>query len=158
MTAGVPLFVEYCEAVAAEIDVRRRWIGEQGRRKSFCFCELAERQVTTESSCEPSVDGRLWLLPACQLQSSASASGPSAIASRSGRLAAPCHRDHRVRVGVENLAPDELRRALCAAINHSFEFGPLNYFKSWDDRGAARGCREAAPGRDFTESRRSTLF
>src|SRR5713101_8225088 len=28
----VPLFVEHCEAVAAEIDIKRRWLGEQGRR------------------------------------------------------------------------------------------------------------------------------
>ena len=26
----VPLFVEHCEAVAAEIDIKRRWLGEQG--------------------------------------------------------------------------------------------------------------------------------
>jgi hypothetical protein len=26
----VPLFVEHCEAVAAEIDMKRRWLGEQG--------------------------------------------------------------------------------------------------------------------------------
>ena len=43
-----PLFVEHCEAVAAEIDVRRRWLGEQERRVSFGFGELAGRQVTLE--------------------------------------------------------------------------------------------------------------
>src|SRR4029077_18473893 len=32
----VPLFVEHCEAVAAKIDVRRHWLGEQERRVSFC--------------------------------------------------------------------------------------------------------------------------
>jgi hypothetical protein len=31
-TGDVPLFVEHCEAVAAEIDVKRRWLGEQGRK------------------------------------------------------------------------------------------------------------------------------
>jgi hypothetical protein len=30
--ADVPLFVEHCEAVAAEIDVKLRWLGEQARR------------------------------------------------------------------------------------------------------------------------------
>jgi hypothetical protein len=33
----VPLFVELCEAVAAEIYVKRRWLGEQGCRVSFRF-------------------------------------------------------------------------------------------------------------------------
>ena len=28
----VPLFVEHCEAVATEIDVKLRWLGEQARR------------------------------------------------------------------------------------------------------------------------------
>jgi hypothetical protein len=31
----VPLFVEHCEAVAAKVDVKRRWHGEQGRHVSF---------------------------------------------------------------------------------------------------------------------------
>jgi hypothetical protein len=34
-TEDVPLFVEYCEAVAAEINVKRRWLGEQGRVKKL---------------------------------------------------------------------------------------------------------------------------
>jgi len=37
----VPLFVEHCEAAVAEIDVRRRWLDEQGRRElSFSFVVL----------------------------------------------------------------------------------------------------------------------
>ena len=28
----IPLFVEHCEAVAAGIDIKRRWLDEQGRR------------------------------------------------------------------------------------------------------------------------------
>src|SRR5712692_8784556 len=40
----VPLIVEHCEADAAEIDVTRRWLGEQGRRGLTCFCDvLTER-------------------------------------------------------------------------------------------------------------------
>ena len=31
-SGDVPLFVEHCEAVAAEIDVKLRWLGEQARR------------------------------------------------------------------------------------------------------------------------------
>jgi hypothetical protein len=31
----VPLFVEHCEAVAAKVDVKRRWHGEQGCHVSF---------------------------------------------------------------------------------------------------------------------------
>ena len=53
-----------CEAVAAEIDVKRRWLGEQGRRVSFCSGVLPERHVTREVACEPSVVGSLWPLPA----------------------------------------------------------------------------------------------
>ena len=56
----VPHFVEHCEAVAAEIDVKRRWLGEQGRRVSFCSGVLPERHVTREVACEPSVVGSLW--------------------------------------------------------------------------------------------------
>src|SRR6202030_2547651 len=64
MRWDVPLFVELCEAVAAEIDVKRRWLGEQGRRVSFCFGALPERHVALEVACEPSVVGSHWLLPA----------------------------------------------------------------------------------------------
>ena len=63
-TGYVPLFVEHCEAVAAEIDVRRHWLGEQERRVSFCFGELPEQHVTLEVAYEPSVVGSLWPLPA----------------------------------------------------------------------------------------------
>jgi hypothetical protein len=56
----VPRFVEHCEAVAAEIDVRRRWLGEQERRVSFCFGELPEQHATLEVAYEPSVVGSLW--------------------------------------------------------------------------------------------------
>jgi len=51
----VPLFVEHCEAAAAEIDVKRRWPGEQERRLSFCFGELAELHATLEVAYAPSV-------------------------------------------------------------------------------------------------------
>ena len=60
----VPHFVEHCEAVAAEIDVKRRWLGEQESRVSFCSGLLPERHVTREVACEPSVVGSLWTLPA----------------------------------------------------------------------------------------------
>jgi hypothetical protein len=30
--------------------------------------------------------------------------------------------DEGIRIGVENLTPEELREALCTAINYSFEF------------------------------------
>ncbi len=60
----VPLFVEHYEAVAAEFDVKRPWLGEQGRRVSFYFGELPEQHVTLEVACEPSVVGSLWPLPA----------------------------------------------------------------------------------------------
>jgi hypothetical protein len=64
MLGDVPLFVEHCEAVAAEIDVKRRWLDEQGRRVSFCSGVLPERHVTLEVACAPSVVGSLWPLPA----------------------------------------------------------------------------------------------
>ena len=60
---GCPVF-ELCEAVAAKIYVKRRWLGEQGRRVSFCFGVLPERRVTPEVACAPSVVGSLWPLPA----------------------------------------------------------------------------------------------
>ena len=61
----VPLFVEHCEAVAAEIDIKRRWLGEQGRRGlSFLSGVLPGHHVTLEVACEPSVVGSLWPLPA----------------------------------------------------------------------------------------------
>src|ERR1700693_1519307 len=86
----VPLFVEHCEAVAAEIDVRRRWLGEQELRVSCCFGKLPEQHVTLEVAYEPSVVGSLWPLPASRPRSIASPSRQSAIASRFGRHAAPC--------------------------------------------------------------------
>ena len=56
----VPLFVEHCEAVAAEIDIKRRWLGEQGHRGSSCLSGvLPEQHVTLEVACEPSVVGSL---------------------------------------------------------------------------------------------------
>jgi hypothetical protein len=56
----VPLFVEHCEAVAAEIDIKRRWLGEQGYRGSSCLSGvLPEQHVTLEVACEPSVVGSL---------------------------------------------------------------------------------------------------
>src|SRR6266540_7114417 len=59
----VPLFVEHCEAVAAEIDVTRRWLGEQGRRElSLSFDVLAERHGALAVVCAPSVGGSLLLL------------------------------------------------------------------------------------------------
>ena len=58
----VPVFVEHCEAVAAKIDVKRRWLGEQGRRVSFCFDVLPGQHVTLEVACAPSVVGSLWPL------------------------------------------------------------------------------------------------
>ena len=61
----VPLFVEHCEAVATEIDVKLRWLGEQARRGlSFLSGALPGRHVALEVACEPSVVGSLWLLPA----------------------------------------------------------------------------------------------
>jgi hypothetical protein len=42
----VPLFVEHCEAVATEIDVKLRWLGEQARRGlSFLSGALPGRHV-----------------------------------------------------------------------------------------------------------------
>ena len=59
------LFVEHCEAVAAEVDVTRRWLGEQGRRGlSFSSDVLPERHGVPEVACEPSVGRSLLLLPA----------------------------------------------------------------------------------------------
>jgi hypothetical protein len=53
-------FVEHCEAVAAEIDIKRRWLGEQGHRESSCLSGvLPEQHVTLEVACEPSVVGSL---------------------------------------------------------------------------------------------------
>ena len=61
----VPLIVEHCEADAAEIDVTRRWLGEQRRRGlRFSSDVIAERHVTQEVACELSVVGSLWRLPA----------------------------------------------------------------------------------------------
>jgi len=68
----VPLFVEHCEAAAAEVDATRRWLDEQGRRElSFSFDVLAERYG------EPEV----LRLPAWPPRSSAGPSRPIAIAS-----------------------------------------------------------------------------
>src|SRR6516225_8489818 len=48
----VPLSVEHCEAAAAEVDVTRRWLDEQGRRElSFSFDALAERHGVPEVAC-----------------------------------------------------------------------------------------------------------
>ena len=59
-TADVPLFVEHCEAVAAEIDVKLRWLGEQARRGlSVWSGALPVRHVMLEVACEPSVVGSL---------------------------------------------------------------------------------------------------
>src|SRR6266516_3936634 len=44
-------------------DVKRRWLGEQGRRVSFCSGVRAERHVRLEVACEPSVVESLWRLP-----------------------------------------------------------------------------------------------
>ena len=44
--------------------IKRRWLGEQGRRVGFCFGALAERHVTLEVACAPSIVGSLWPLPA----------------------------------------------------------------------------------------------
>ena len=58
--ADVPLFVEHCEAVAAEIDVKLRWLGEQARRGLSVWSDaLAVRHVMPEVACEPSVVGSL---------------------------------------------------------------------------------------------------
>ena len=58
--ADVPLFVEHCEAVAAEIDVKLRWLGEQARRgRSVWSGALPGRHVMLEVACEPSVVGSL---------------------------------------------------------------------------------------------------
>jgi hypothetical protein len=58
--ADVPLFVEHCEAVAAEIDVKLRWFGEQARRGlSVWSGALPVRHVMLEVACEPSVVGSL---------------------------------------------------------------------------------------------------
>lgn len=64
-SGDVPLFVEHCEAVAAEVDVTRRWLGEQGRRGlSFSFDVFPERHGGLEVAYEPSVGESLWRLPA----------------------------------------------------------------------------------------------
>ena len=60
----VPFFVEHCEAVAAKIYVKRRWLGKQGRHVSFCSGGLPERHVTLEVACATLVVGSLWPLPA----------------------------------------------------------------------------------------------
>ena len=61
----VPLFVEHCEAAAAEVDVTRRWLDQQGRRElSFSFDVLAERYGVPEVACAPSIVGSLLRLPA----------------------------------------------------------------------------------------------
>jgi hypothetical protein len=58
--ADVPLFVEHCEAVTAEIDVKLRWLGEQARRGlSVWSGALPVRHVMLEVVCEPSVVGSL---------------------------------------------------------------------------------------------------
>jgi hypothetical protein len=58
--ADVPFFVEHCEAVAAEIDVKQRWLGEQARRgRSVWSGALPGRHVMLEVACEPSVVGSL---------------------------------------------------------------------------------------------------
>ena len=58
--ADVPLFVEHCEAVAAEIDVKLRWLGEQARRGPSVWSDaLPVRHVMLEVACEPSVVGSL---------------------------------------------------------------------------------------------------
>ena len=58
--ADVPLFVEHCEAVAAEIDVKLRWLGEQARRgRSVWSGALPGWHVMLEVACEPSVVGSL---------------------------------------------------------------------------------------------------
>ena len=60
VAADVPLFVEHCEAVAAEIDVKLRWLGEQARRgRSVWSGALPGRHVMLEVACEPSVVGSL---------------------------------------------------------------------------------------------------
>src|SRR6516225_9396902 len=84
-TGDVPLFVEHCEAAAAEVDVTRRWLDEQGRRKlSFSYDALAERYGVPEVACAPSIVGSLLRLPAWPPRSSAGPSRPIAIASRCG--------------------------------------------------------------------------
>src|SRR5262249_11044897 len=58
--ADVPLFVEHCEAVAAEIDVKLRWLGEQARRGLSVWSDaLPVRHVMLEVAYEPSVVGSL---------------------------------------------------------------------------------------------------
>ena len=58
--ADVPLCVEHCEAVAAEIDVKLRWLGEQARRgRSVWSGAFPRRHVMLEVACEPSVVGSL---------------------------------------------------------------------------------------------------
>ena len=60
LAADVPLFVEHCEAVAAEIDVKLRWLGEQARRGlSVWSGALPVRHVMLEVACEPSIVGSL---------------------------------------------------------------------------------------------------
>jgi len=87
----VPLFVEHCEAAAAEVDVTRRWLDQQGRRElSFSFDVLAERYGVPEVACAPSIVGSLLRLPAWPPRSSAGPSRPIAIASRCGRRDARC--------------------------------------------------------------------
>jgi hypothetical protein len=53
----VPLFVEHYEAVAAEIDVTRRWLGEQGRGLSFSVDRLRGRPAMRADVCEPLIAG-----------------------------------------------------------------------------------------------------
>jgi len=61
----VPFFVEHCEAVAAKIDVTRRWLGEQEHRGlSSSFDVLPERHGALEVAYAPSVGGSLSRLPA----------------------------------------------------------------------------------------------
>ena len=87
----VPLFVEHCEAAAAEVDVTRRWLDQQGRRElSFSFDVLAERYGVPEVACATSIVGSLLRIPAWPPRSSAGPSRPIAIASRCGRRDARC--------------------------------------------------------------------
>src|SRR5262249_27396227 len=47
---------------AAEIDVKRRWLGEQGRRVSLCCGELPERPATNPLWGAPRIHGELLKL------------------------------------------------------------------------------------------------
>jgi len=52
----VPLFVEHCEAVAAAINVKLRWLGEQARRGlSFLSGALPGRHVAQEVACTKAI-------------------------------------------------------------------------------------------------------